>query len=57
MQVEQTFQDIGIEVSAWNVKVEDSSWWIVEGENTPMNLYTQDAFCFSADEAAIRSND
>jgi hypothetical protein len=44
-------------VSAWNVKAEDSSWWIVEGENTPMNLYTQDAFCFSADEAAIRSND
>ncbi len=51
MQVEQTFQDIGVEVNVWNVKAEDSSWWIVEGENTPMNLYTQDAFYFSADEA------
>lgn len=51
MQVEQTFQDMGIKVNVWNVKAEDSSWWIVEGENTPMNLYTQEAFYFSADEA------
>jgi len=51
MQVEQTFQDLGVEVNVWNVKAEDSSWWIVEGENNPMNLYTQDAFYFSADEA------
>lgn len=51
MQVEQTFHDLGIEVNVWNVKAEDSSWWIVEGENTPMNLYTQDANYFSADEA------
>lgn len=51
MQVEQTFQDLGIEVNVWNVKADDSSWWVVEGENTPMNLYTQDANYFSADEA------
>jgi Zn ribbon nucleic-acid-binding protein len=51
MQVEQTFHDLGVEVNVWNVKAEDSSWWIVEGESTPMNLYTQDAFYFSADEA------
>ena len=51
MQVEQTFRDLGVEVNVWNVKAEDSSWWIIEGESTPMNLYTQDAFYFSADEA------
>lgn len=51
MQVEQTFNDLGVEVNVWNVKAKDSSWWIVEGENTPMNLYSQDANYFSADEA------
>ena len=51
MQVEQTFHDLGIEVNVWNVKAEESSWWVVEGENAPMNLYTQDANYFSADEA------
>lgn len=51
MQVEQTFHDLGVEINVWNVKTEDSNWWIVEGEGTPMNLYTQDAFYFSADEA------
>jgi len=51
MQVEQTFQDLDIEVNVWNVKAEDSSWWVVEGENSSMNLYTQDANYFSADEA------
>jgi len=51
MQVEQTFEDLGMEVHVWNVKAENSSWWIVEGENAPMNLYTQDANYFSADEA------
>lgn len=51
MQVEQTFHDLGIEVNVWNVKAEDSSWWVVEGESAPMNLYTQDANYFSADEA------
>lgn len=51
MQVEQTFHDLGSEVNVWNVKTEDSNWWVVEGENAPMNLYTQDANYFSADEA------
>lgn len=51
MQVEQTFDDLGVEINVWNVKTEDSNWWIVEGENAPMNLYTQDANYFSADEA------
>ena len=51
MQVEQTFHDLGVEINVWNVKTEDSNWWIVEGENAPMNLYTQDANYFSADEA------
>lgn len=51
MQVEQTFDDLGVEVNVWNVKTNDSSWWVVEGEETPMNLYSQDANYFSADEA------
>jgi len=51
MQVEQTFHDLGVEINVWNVKTKDSNWWIVEGENAPMNLYTQDANYFSADEA------
>ena len=51
MQVEQTFDDLGEEVNVWNVKTNDTSWWVVEGENTPMNLYSQDANYFSADEA------
>ena len=51
MQVEQTFTDTGIEIHVWNVKSDDSSWWVVEGEGVPMNLYTQDVYYFSADEA------
>lgn len=51
MQVEQTFSDLGVEIHVWNVKAEGSSWWVVEGEGAPMNLYPQDAFYFSADEA------
>lgn len=51
MQVEQTFHDLNVEINVWNVKTENSNYWIVEGENTPMNLYTQDANYFSADEA------
>jgi Zn ribbon nucleic-acid-binding protein len=51
MQVEQTFNDLGVEVNVWNVKAEGSNWWLVEGEGAPMNLYTQDAYFFSADEA------
>lgn len=51
MQVEQTFDDLGVEVNVWNIKANDGSWWVVEGEETPMNLYSQDANYFSADEA------
>jgi len=51
MQVEQTFHDLGVEINVWNVKAEDGNWWVVEGEGAPMNLYTQDEFYFSADEA------
>jgi len=49
-QVEQTFEDLGSIVNVWNVKAK-SAWWIVEGVEAPMNLYPQDAFYFSADEA------
>ena len=51
IQVEQTFHDLGLEIHVWNVKNDDSSWWVVEGEGAPMNLYTQGANYFSADEA------
>ncbi|WP_159817296.1 hypothetical protein [Colwellia sp. 20A7] len=51
MQVEQTFDDLGVEINVWNVKFSESSWWVVEGEGAPMNLYSQDANYFSADEA------
>ena len=51
MQVEQTFDDLGVEIHVWNVKFEKSSWWVVQGDGAPMNLYSQDANYFSADEA------
>lgn len=51
MQVEQTFHDLGVEIHVWNVKAEGGNWWVAEGEGAPMNLYTQDEFYFSADEA------
>ncbi len=51
MQVEQTYGDFGSEINVWNVKTEGGNWWVVEGEGAPMNLYTQDEFYFSSDEA------
>ncbi|HDR8946012.1 TPA: hypothetical protein QDA71_003013 [Burkholderia vietnamiensis] len=51
MQVEQTFDDLDAEVNVWNVKAEGGNWWVVEGEGIPMNLYPQEEFYFSADEA------
>lgn len=51
MQVEETFQEFDIEVHVWNVKTKQGAWWVVESEYLPMNLYTQDEFYFSADEA------
>lgn len=51
MQVENTFNDLGVEIHVWNIKTDKEAWWIVDGETAPMNLYPQDAFYFSADEA------
>lgn len=51
MQVEQTFDDLGHEVHVWNIRTGGGNWWVVEGESAPMNLYTQNEFYFSADEA------
>lgn len=48
---EHEFKDLGVEVSVWNVKTDtDGDWWVVEGDTVPMNLYTQGANYFSADE-------
>ncbi|MEI8224788.1 MAG: hypothetical protein WCG82_02575 [Bacteroidota bacterium] len=51
IKCENTFNDLGTEVNVWNVKTKDGAFWVVEGENAPMNLYTQDANYLSADEA------
>lgn len=51
MQVEQTFDEFGAEIYVWNVRTGDGNWWVVEGSGVPMNLYTQNEFYFSADEA------
>lgn len=48
---EQSFSDMGPEVTVWNVKTEEGAWWVVEGDGVPMNLYPQGAFYFSSDEA------
>jgi len=48
---EQHFNDLGPKVTAWNVKTDKGAWWVVEGDGVPMNLYPQDAYYFSADEA------
>lgn len=50
-KTEHTFEDLGYKVNVWNVKTDvDGSWWVVEGEKVPMNLYPQEAYYFSADE-------
>lgn len=48
---EQTFTDLGPKVTVWNVNTDEGSWWVVEGEGVPMNVYPQRAYYFSADEA------
>lgn len=50
---EQTYSELGYEVTIWNVKTDkDGSWWVASGGGLPMNLYTQDkAYYFSTDEA------
>ena len=48
---EHTFEDLGVKVIVWNVKTDvDGVWWVVEGEQIPMNLYPQSEYYFSADE-------
>ena len=48
---EQKFNDLGTEVTVWNVKTDtDGAWWVVEGDTVPMNLYPQDAYYFGTDE-------
>jgi len=51
IKCEKTFDDLEAEVNVWNVKTKSESFWVVEGEFSPMNLYTQDAHYLSADEA------
>jgi hypothetical protein len=51
IKCENTFDDLGTEVNVWNVKTKGEAYWIVEGEEAPMNLYTQNANYLSADEA------
>ena len=51
IKCEITFNDLGTDVNVWNVKTEAEAYWIVEGEEAPMNLYTQGANYLSADEA------
>lgn len=48
---EHDFNDLGNEITVWNVKTDnDGDWWVVEGKTSPMNLYPQGAYYFSADE-------
>lgn len=50
-KTEHTFNDLGIEVRVWNVKTDvEGMWWVVEGDEVPMNLYPQDAYYFGVDE-------
>lgn len=51
IKCEETFSDLGCDVNVWNVKTTTDAFWVVEGENAPMNLYTQNGHYFSADEA------
>ena len=49
---EQHFNDLGVDVTVWNVKTDtDGAWWVVEGDTVPMNLYPQGAYYFGTDEA------
>lgn len=49
---EQHFSDLGVNICVWNVKTDtEGNWWVVEGDNVPMNLYPQSAYYFGADEA------
>lgn len=51
VKTEHTFNDLGFEVNVWNIKTDtNGSWWVVEGDTLPMNLYSQGAYYFSVDE-------
>lgn len=48
---EQTFNDLGVDVRVWNVKTDvEGMFWVVEGDDVPMNYYSQDAYYFGIDE-------
>lgn len=50
-KTEQHFDDLGVDVYVWNVKTDtDGDWWVVEGDTVPMNLYSQGAYYFGANE-------
>lgn len=48
---EQSYNELGFDVTIWNVKTDnDGAWWVAQG-NLPMNLYPQDkVYYFSTDE-------
>ena len=49
---EQHFNDLGDDVTVWNVKTDtDGTWWVVAGDTVPMNLYPQSAYYLGTDEA------
>ena len=34
---EQQFDDLGLDITVWNVKTDtDGAWWVVEGDTVPM---------------------
>ena len=49
---ETTINDLGHEVTIWNVKTDnEGSWWVATDGNLPMNLYPQDKpYYFATDE-------
>ncbi len=48
---EQQFDDLGVDITVWNVKTDtNGAWWVVEGDTVPMNLYPQGAYYFGTDE-------
>ena len=50
-KIESSFDDLEFEVNVWNVKTDTAgNWWVVEGEELPMNLYSQDALYLTSDE-------
>lgn len=48
---EQSYNELGFNVTIWNVKTDnEGSWWVAQGD-LPMNLYSQDqAYYFSTEE-------